>query len=83
LFRFSGFKPDDLTNLINHSDAIILFVDDKILDTLDIKKVPAIQAVISLDDFSMKSSLKPEVKKIILLLKGNSLKHLLTSNRLT
>ena len=28
------FKPDDLTNIINHSDAKILFADDKIFETL-------------------------------------------------
>ena len=35
------FKPDDLTNLINHSDASLLFVDDKIFETLDTAKIPA------------------------------------------
>src|SRR5660398_132005 len=30
------FKPDDLTNIINHSDSILLFVDDKIYELLDI-----------------------------------------------
>ncbi len=36
------FKPDDLTNIINHSDSRMLFVDDKIHDMLDINKMPAI-----------------------------------------
>ena len=47
------FKPEDLANLINHSDATILFVDDKILETLDKTKLPAIIATVSLDDFSL------------------------------
>jgi long-chain acyl-CoA synthetase len=47
------FKPDDLTNLINHSDATLLFVDDKIHESLDTAKIPLIDGVISLDDFSM------------------------------
>jgi len=64
------FKPDDLANLINHSDAIILYIDDKILEALDIKKVPEIKAVISLDDFSMTSSVKPELKKSYLAVEG-------------
>ena len=57
------FKPEDLANLINHSDATILFVDDKILETIDKTKLPAITAMVSLDDFSLASSVKPQLKK--------------------
>ncbi|HPB14122.1 MAG TPA: AMP-binding protein, partial [Bacteroidales bacterium] len=47
------FKPDDLANLINHSDARILFADDKIYETIDPARIPQIQAVFSVDDFSL------------------------------
>jgi long-chain acyl-CoA synthetase len=47
------FKPDDLTNIINHSDSKLLFVDDKIYDLLDLTKMPEIIGVFSLDDFRM------------------------------
>jgi long-chain acyl-CoA synthetase len=47
------FKPDDLTNIINHSDSRLLFVDDKIYESLDITKMPEITGVLSLDDFRM------------------------------
>ena len=47
------FKPEDLTNIINHSDSKLLIVDDKIYETLDIKKMPEIAAVFSLDDFRL------------------------------
>jgi long-chain acyl-CoA synthetase len=50
------FKPEDLTNLINHSDSRFLFVDDKIYETLDTNKTPEITGVISLDNFAMISS---------------------------
>jgi long-chain acyl-CoA synthetase len=43
------FKPEDLVNLINHSDARLLFVDDKIYETLDSSKMPGIEGVISVD----------------------------------
>ncbi len=33
------FKPEDLINLINHSDSRLLFVDDKIYETLDSSKM--------------------------------------------
>jgi long-chain acyl-CoA synthetase len=47
------FKPDDLTNIINHSDSILLFVDDKIFDLFDMTKMPEITGVLSLDDFRL------------------------------
>jgi long-chain acyl-CoA synthetase len=47
------FKPDDLSHIIVHSDSRLLFVDDKIYDSLDIKKLPEILGVLSLDDFRM------------------------------
>src|SRR5450759_4813522 len=50
------FKPDDLTNIIIHSDSRLLFVDDKIHDLLDITKMAEIIGVISLDDFRMINS---------------------------
>jgi long-chain acyl-CoA synthetase len=57
------FKPEDLTNLINHSDSRILFVDDKIFETLDTNKTPEISGVISLDNFSMITSGNSRVKE--------------------
>jgi len=50
------FKPEDLTNLINHSDSRLLFVDDKIYETLDSSKMPGIEGVISIDTLKMITS---------------------------
>jgi long-chain acyl-CoA synthetase len=50
------FKPDDLTNIINHSDSRLLFVDDKIYEQLDISKIPEINGVFSLDNFGLINS---------------------------
>ena len=50
------FKPDDLINLVNHSDSVILFVDDKINESLNESKLPAIKAFISVDTLKMISS---------------------------
>jgi long-chain acyl-CoA synthetase len=47
------FKPEDLANLINHSDSRLLFIDDKIFESLDASKIPEVTGVISLEDFSM------------------------------
>jgi long-chain acyl-CoA synthetase len=57
------FKSDDLHNLINHSDAVLLFVDDKIFEMLDLAKLPLIQGVISVDDFSMIEAPGEEIKR--------------------
>ncbi len=50
------FKPDDLINIINHSDSRMLFVDEKIYDLFEIKRMPEIIGVIALDDFKMITS---------------------------
>ncbi len=57
------FKPDDLTNLINHSDASLLFVDDKIFELLDTAKIPQVGGVISIDDFSMIKAKNSDLKR--------------------
>jgi long-chain acyl-CoA synthetase len=57
------FKPGDMANLINHSDSSLLFIDEKIFETIDIKNIPSIKGIISLDDFSMISSGSEAVKE--------------------
>jgi long-chain acyl-CoA synthetase len=47
------FKPDDMTNIINHSDSRLLLVDDKINESLEMSKMVEITGVVSLDDFRM------------------------------
>ncbi len=57
------FKSDDLNNLVNHSDAVLLFVDDKLFEGLDIDKLPLIEAAISVDDFSVITARTDEIKR--------------------
>jgi len=57
------FKPDDLTNIVVHSDSRFMFVDDKIYDTIDINKMPEIIGVLSLDDFRMVMSGDSTIKE--------------------
>lgn len=47
------FRPEDLTNIINHSDSRILFVDDKIWETLDKKRMAELGSVVSLENFGL------------------------------
>jgi long-chain acyl-CoA synthetase len=55
------FKPDDLTNIINHSDSRLLFVDDKIFDQLDTSRMPELIGIFSLDDFRLIKSVNQAV----------------------
>jgi long-chain acyl-CoA synthetase len=68
------FKSEDLTNLINHSDATLLFVDDKIFESLDTSRIPQIYGVISLDDFSMITAKNSDLKRKYLALDEKYLK---------
>ncbi len=45
------FKPDDLTNIINHSDSKLLLVDEKIWNTLKLENMPELAGVYMLEDF--------------------------------
>ena len=65
------FKPDDLTNIINHSDSRLLFIDDKIYDLLDITRMTEIIGVLSLDDFRLIRSDKQTVEESFSSLEAN------------
>ncbi|HKK42234.1 MAG TPA: AMP-binding protein [Bacteroidales bacterium] len=56
------FKPEDLTNIINHSDSRLLFVDDKIYESLSVDKLPEIQGTFSADTFDLIISGSEKVK---------------------
>jgi len=47
------FHPDDMHHIINHSDSVILFVDEQIWENLDESNMPDIRAVVSLQDYSI------------------------------
>ncbi len=45
----NDFNPSDAQHIINHSDSIILFVNDGIFRQLNFEELPQIRAVVSLD----------------------------------
>lgn len=57
----ADFKPVDARNIINHSDSVLLYTENSILDALDEKEMKALKTVLSLDDFSV-SAAKPTKK---------------------
>jgi long-chain acyl-CoA synthetase len=57
------FKPDDLHNIINHSDSKLIFVDDKIWELLDPDKMKEIKYAVSLDTFTVIMSRSDKMAK--------------------
>lgn len=60
----ADFKPDDLHNILTHSDSKILFADDKLWESLDPEKLKDIQCVKSLDTFEMLMSRSEKITDI-------------------
>jgi long-chain acyl-CoA synthetase len=52
------FKPDDLQQIVDHSDAILLFAEDSIYEKLDPGKMPKVICAISITSLSLLSSSK-------------------------
>lgn len=68
------FKPEDLTNIIVHSDSKLLFVDEKIYETLDITRMPDLSAVFAVDDFRLVRAVSLKIKDLYAVLDQNFLK---------
>ncbi|MBR1469889.1 MAG: AMP-binding protein [Prevotella sp.] len=47
------FTPDQVYNIVNHSEAKLLFVGDVVAPTLDAEAMPALEAIVYLPDFSL------------------------------
>lgn len=43
------FNPQDAQHIINHSDAVLLFVSNSVFENLDFDEMPALKAALSLD----------------------------------
>ncbi len=59
------FKPDDLTNIINHSDSKILVTDMKLWQGLEFDKLPELNTVIKLEDFDFLAGRDKKVEKLV------------------
>lgn len=59
------FKPDDILNIINHSDSVLLFCADSIFEELDAAKMKNIIGTISLNNYQLIHTQKPQLKKSI------------------
>jgi long-chain acyl-CoA synthetase len=61
----SDFHPNDIHHIVNHSDAVALFISDNLWDNVDESKMPNVRVIISLKDFSILiESNKDAIQKI-------------------
>lgn len=56
------FKPDDLHQILNHSDAILLFADEPVIKIIQPETLPAILGIFSIGDYSLEFSRNDKVK---------------------
>jgi len=47
------FKTDDLKRIIDHSDSVLLFTGERIMDSIDCSEIKKMQGVININDFSL------------------------------
>ena len=59
------FKPEDLLNIINHSDSKLLVVDKNLMEKLDYSEMPAVSTVLSTEDFGIIDGTDEDVKSLV------------------
>ncbi|MDD4592728.1 MAG: AMP-binding protein, partial [Parabacteroides sp.] len=52
------FKPDNIHHIVNHSDAVALFVSSSIFENLNESKMPDLKLIMILEDFSVSKGSK-------------------------
>lgn len=52
------FRPADMHTIVNHSDSVLLFAEESIFKTLDLKEMPAIPMALRVRDFSILGATK-------------------------
>ncbi len=58
------FKPDNIHHIVNHSEAKILFVGDDVWRTLDADKMPSLDGIFRMEDFSVRLSRKEKLTEV-------------------
>ncbi|RQW11050.1 long-chain fatty acid--CoA ligase, partial [candidate division KSB1 bacterium] len=59
------FKTDDIHHIVNHSDSVMFFVGQATFDDLDENKMPALEAIFSLDDFTLLHKKRATILQVI------------------
>jgi long-chain acyl-CoA synthetase len=58
------FKPDDLQQIVDHSDAVLLFAEDAIFDKLDPVKMPKVACFISISTLYLLKSTTDQYRSV-------------------
>jgi len=58
------FKPDDLHEIVNHSDAVLLFLGGTLTGKLELSKMSKLIGIIAIDDFSLLQSQSEKLSSI-------------------
>lgn len=59
------FTPDSMHHIVNHSDAVFLFVADALYEKLDAAQMPHVEAIFSLTDLRLRAAPKKPLAQII------------------
>ena len=59
----NDFKPESIHNIVNHSDARILWLDDAVLSAVNLDEMPALEVVMQLNNFTCVSSKEEKIKE--------------------
>ncbi len=82
----SDFKSDSIHHIVNHSDAVMLFVGDHVWENLDEQMMPHLKGIILLNDFSLLVSRSKGLTKAhgnLNMLMGQKYPKAFTSSRLS
>ncbi len=60
----NDFKPESIHNIVNHSDARLMWLDDTILNSINLEEMPALEVVMQLNNLSYVCSKEARVKDI-------------------
>lgn len=56
------FKPDNIHHLVNHSDSVLLFIDNSIWEQLEHESMPALKGVFDIADFNLLQSADDRIR---------------------
>lgn len=59
------FPEESMQNLVNHSDAVLLFASDSIYKKLDSSAMPALRATVKIEDYSLMHSSEKDIAKVM------------------
>lgn len=60
-----GFKPDSLTGLVNHSESVLFFTEDKTAAQVKTDAAPMLKAIISIDTFKCIWAREDSLREVI------------------